>query len=186
MLMSWPRRPYAARVTSDLPYINPFDDGRSPTGATAGMDEASSMIDAVFRFERAVTRIGNTRLRPWKMTLSSYTALRILANQPHLSLAQLSRRCYARPQTMTRIVTQLENRGFVARDAHPESERALSLRVTEAGLAALAEMSNEVLKISDTLNATLGRDDVVAADGRLRQAAVVVENELRDMGRPED
>jgi len=38
--------------------------------------------DAVFRFERAVTRIGNTRLRPWNMTLSSYTALRILVNQP--------------------------------------------------------------------------------------------------------
>jgi DNA-binding MarR family transcriptional regulator len=173
-------------VTSALPYINPFDDGRSPAGATAGMDEASSMIDAAFRFERAVTRIGNTRLRPWKMTLSSYTALRILANQPHLSLAQLSRRCYVRPQTMTRIVTQLENRGFVAREAHPESERALSLRVTEAGLAALGEMGEAVLKISDTLNAALGRDDIVATDSHLRQAALVVENELRDMGRPEE
>ncbi|PJN07016.1 MarR family transcriptional regulator [Streptomyces sp. CB01635] len=179
-------RPYAAWVTSELPYINPFDDGRSPTGATAGMDEASSMIDAAFRFERAVTRIGNARLRPWKMTLSSYTALRILAHQPHLSLAQLSRRCYARPQTMTRIVTQLENRGFVARDAHPENERALSLQLTEAGSTALREMSDEVLKISDTLNAMLGRDDVVATDHRLRQAALVVEKELRDMDRRED
>lgn len=186
MLMFWSRRPYAARVTSPLPYINPFDDGRSPTEVTAGMDEASSMIDAAFRLERAVTRIGNTRLRPWNMTLSSYTALRILANQPHLTLAQLSRRCYARPQTMTRIVTQLENRGFVAREAHPESERALSLQVTEAGLAALGEMSDEVLKISDTLNDTLGRNDIVATDRRLRQAALVVENELRDMGRRED
>ncbi|MGW4914501.1 MarR family winged helix-turn-helix transcriptional regulator [Streptomyces sp. NPDC004270] len=173
-------------MTSELPYINPFDDGRSPAGATAGMDEASSMIDAVFRFERAVTRIGNTRLRPWKMTLSSYTALRILANQPHLSLAQLSRRCYARPQTMTRIVTQLENRGFVARDAHPESERALSLQVTEAGMTALGEMSDEVLKISHTLNTMLGRDDIVAADHRLREAALAVENELRDMDRREE
>ncbi|AEM84072.1 regulatory protein MarR [Streptomyces violaceusniger Tu 4113] len=184
--MFWSSRPYAARVTRALPYINPFDDGRSSNEATAGMDEASSMIDAVFRFERAVTRIGNTRLRPWKMTLSSYTALRILANQPHLSLAQLSRRCYARPQTMTRMVTQLVNRGFVARDAHPESERALSLQVTEAGLAALDEMSDEVLKISETLNATLGQEDIIATDGRLRQAALVVENELRDMGRPEE
>lgn len=173
-------------MTSELPYINPFDVGGSPVGATVGMDEASSMIDAVFRFERAVTRIGNTRLRPWKMTLSSYTALRILANQPHLSLAQLSRRCYARPQTMTRIVTQLENRGFVARDAHPESERALSLQVTEAGMTALGEMSDEVLKISGTLNTMLGRDDIVAADRRLREAALAVENELRDMDRRED
>lgn len=108
------------------------------------MDEASSLIDAAFRFERAVTRIGNGRLRPWNMTLSSYTALRIIADQPQLTLAQLARRCYARPQTMTRIVTQLENRGFVARGSHPESERALPLKVTDAGPAALAEMGADL------------------------------------------
>lgn len=150
------------------------------------MDEASSLIDAVFRFERAVSRIGNTRLRPWNMTLSSYTALRILANRPHLTLAQLSRRCYARPQTMTRIVSQLEKRGFIARDAHPESERAISLEVTQAGLAALAEMGTEVLKISDTLNAVLGRDEIVTADHHLRQAALVVEGELRQTERGDE
>ncbi|WP_329250026.1 MarR family transcriptional regulator [Actinoallomurus sp. NBC_01490] len=172
-------------MTDPLPYTDPFDDGRSPGRAASDMDEASSLIDAVFRFERAVTRIGNTRLRPWNMTLSSYTALRILAGRPHLTLAQLARRCYARPQTMTRIVTQLENRGFVARGAHPESERALSLEVTEEGRAALEEMGTEVLKISDTLNALLGRADIVATDRRLRQAAQVVETELRQIERPE-
>ncbi|MCG0290511.1 MarR family winged helix-turn-helix transcriptional regulator [Streptomyces sp. PSAA01] len=119
------------------------------------------------------------------MTLSSYTALRIIADQPQLTLAQPARRYSARPQTMTRIVTQLENRGFVARGSHPESERALSLQVTDAGLAALAEMGAEVLKISDTLNATLGPEDIVAADQHLRRAALVVENELREMKRPE-
>jgi DNA-binding MarR family transcriptional regulator len=172
-------------VTGPLPYIDPFDDGRSPSRTAADMDEASSLIDAAFRFERAVSRIGNARLRPWDMTLSSYTALRILANRPHLTLAQLSRRCYARPQTMTRIVTQLEKRGFVARSAHPESERALSLEVTKAGLGALEEMGAEVLKISDTLNAVLGRNEIVAADRKLRQAALVVESELREMERAE-
>ncbi|WAP60064.1 MarR family winged helix-turn-helix transcriptional regulator [Streptomyces sp. S465] len=173
-------------MTDPLPYISPMNDDRPPSRAATGMDEASSLIDAAFRLERAVTRIGNTRLRPWNMTLSSYTALRILAGQPQLSLAQLSRRCYARPQTMTRIVTQLENRGFVARGAHPESERALSLKVTEAGLAALEQMGAEVLKISDTLNATLGLEDIVAADRNLRRAALVVENELREMKRPDE
>ncbi|WP_406631671.1 MarR family winged helix-turn-helix transcriptional regulator [Amycolatopsis sp. WGS_07] len=173
-------------MTDPLPYVDPFDDGRSPARAETGMDEASSLIDAVFRFERAVSRIGNARLRPWSMTLSSYTALRILANQPHLTLAQLSRRCYARPQTMTRIVTQMEKRGFVARSAHPESERALSLQVTAAGLAALEEMGAEVLRISDTLGSVLGRDEIVAADRQLRQAALVVEGELREMERGEE
>ncbi|MGK3203168.1 MarR family winged helix-turn-helix transcriptional regulator [Amycolatopsis sp. MEPSY49] len=173
-------------MTDPLPYIDPFDDGRSPAHPATDMDEASSLIDAAFRFERAISRIGNARLRPWNMTLSSYTALRILANRPHLTLAQLSRRCYARPQTMTRIVTQLEKRGFVARGAHPESERALSLKVTQAGLAALEEMGTEVLKISDTLGAVLGHDEIVAADRQLRQAALVVEGELREMGRTDE
>ena len=173
-------------MTDPLPYIDPFDDGRSPAHPATDMDEASSLIDAAFRFERAISRIGNARLRPWNMTLSSYTALRILANRPHLTLAQLSRRCYARPQTMTRIVTQLEKRGFVTRGAHPESERALSLEVTKAGLDALEEMGTEVLKISDTLGAVLGRDEIVAADRQLRQAALVVEGELREMGRTEE
>ena len=173
-------------MTGPLPYIDPFDDGRSTAHPATDMDEASSLIDAVFRFERAVSRIGNARLRPWNMTLSSYTALRILANRPHLTLAQLSRRCYARPQTMTRIVTQLEKRRFVARSAHPESERALSLEVTKAGLAALEEMGAEVLKISDTLGAVLGRDEIAAADHQLRQAALVVEGELRERERPEE
>ncbi len=173
---------YAAGVTG----IDPLDDERSDSHAATGMDEASSLIDAAFRFERAVTRIGNARLRPWNMTLSSYTALRIMVSQPHLTLAQLSRRCYARPQTMTRIVTQLEKRGFVARRAHPESERALALEVTEAGRAALGEMAAAVLQISGTLNALLGPDDIVAADRRLRQAAHAVEGELRELERSED
>ncbi|WP_345646245.1 MarR family winged helix-turn-helix transcriptional regulator [Streptomyces tremellae] len=164
-------------MTDPLPPVEPLDARRA-----TDMDEASSLIDAVFRLERAVTRIGNARLRPWGMTLSSYTALRILARQPHLTLAQLARRCYARPQTMTRMVTQLESRGLVERSAHPESERALSLRVTDEGLAALREMGVEVLKVSDTLNSLLDREAIAATDRQLRQAAQVVEKEVKEMG----
>lgn len=168
---------------SELPYVAPFPDGRSPAGGPGGMDEASSLIDAVFRFERAVSRIGNNRLRPWNITLTGYSALRILAAQPHLTLAQLARRCYVRPQTLTRIVSTLAERGWVSRGAHPESERALSLQVTEDGRVALEEMGAEVLRISATLNATLGTDGITAADRQLRQAVLAVEDELREMDR---
>jgi hypothetical protein len=46
-------------------------------------------------------------------------------------------------------------------------------------------MGVEVLKISGTLNGILGREDIVAADRQLRQAALVVEYELRELGRSE-
>jgi DNA-binding MarR family transcriptional regulator len=180
MLMnSPPQGRYAAGMTS-----NPSES--SASSEVAELDDASLMIDAVFRFERAVSRIGNLRLRPWNLTLSSYTALRILDREPSLTQAQLARRCYVRPQTMTRMVTQLEERGWVARRPHPESERALCLGLTGEGRAALREMGTEVLRISDTLNSVLGPEDITGTDRRLRQAALAVERELREADRGED
>ena len=94
------------------------------------------LTDAVFRLERAVANIGAMRLKPWRMTLSGYAALTSLERQPNLSLAHLSRRCYVKPQTMTRIVSEMERRGWVARGANPDSEgtysRSLNLMFTKS------------------------------------------------------
>ena len=70
------------------------------------------LTDAVTRLERAVANVGAMRLKPWNMTLSGYAAMKILDRQPDLSLAQLSRRCFVKSQTMTRIVSELERRGW--------------------------------------------------------------------------
>lgn len=139
------------------------------------------LTDAVFRLERAINRIGNKRLDRWNLSLSAYAALKILQTRPELSLAQLSRRCFVRPQTMTRIVTQLEERGYVQRRPHPESERAISLTLTHAGDSALADMDSEVLKINETLTRELDAEGARFLEAALRRCAIAVEDELRDM-----
>ena len=146
-------------------------------------DEFTYLLDGVFRLERAATRIGNLRLRPWKLTLSAYAAMRIIQSRPLLSLAQLSRRAFVRPQTMTRIVTSLEDRGYVKRSGNPESERAMSLSLTEAGSAVLSQMDSEVLKINDTLLKALGPDERQSLIRMLRKTALMVEAELRELER---
>ncbi|WP_243636975.1 MarR family transcriptional regulator [Rhodococcus sp. Eu-32] len=153
---------------------------QSPVGATA-VGEAALLTDAVFRLERAIGRIGNKRLARWNLSLSGYAALKILQTRSDLSLAQLSRRCFVRPQTMTRIVTQLEERGYVRRRPHPESDRAIALALTDAGRATIDDMDAEVLRINETLARELDGDEAARLELSLRRCALAVEAELRDM-----
>ncbi|HVV14507.1 MarR family winged helix-turn-helix transcriptional regulator [Amycolatopsis sp.] len=147
------------------------------------VEEAGYLLDAVTRLQRAVERIGNLRLRPWEMTMSSYVALRILANRPDLTLGQLSRRCYVRPQTMTRIVAQLEKRGFVERSPHPHNNSAISLAVTGLGRRVLREMSDEVDKVTTTVTSALGPGEVAKFNATLRDCAVRIETEATELSK---
>ncbi|WP_236790871.1 MarR family transcriptional regulator [Amycolatopsis sp. GM8] len=141
--------------------------------------QSDYLTDAVVRLERAVANIGAMRLKPWRMTLSGYAALKILERQPNLSLAQLSRRCFVKPQTMTRIVAELERREWVDRSPHPESDRAISLALTPAGRASLGEMAAEVDKIESTLGGMLDPGQFPELVATLRRCAVAVEAEIK-------
>ena len=139
----------------------------------------NSLMDGIFRLERSIMRIGTLRLTRWGMTLSAYTAMRVLDGQPDLSLAQVSRRCYVQPQTMTRIISSLIERGYVARSRSSHSERAISLRLTDDGVAALREMDVEVLQIKNSFTSALTAKQVEQLIDNLRAAAHEVEGELR-------
>ncbi|GLY86098.1 MarR family transcriptional regulator [Actinoallomurus iriomotensis] len=141
-------------------------------------EEMTLLVDAVFRLERAISRIGAMRLRPWRMTLSGYAALHVIEARPNLSLAQLSRRCFVRPQTMTRIVSNLNDAGYVKRKISPGNERAMSLTLTARGRKVLREMDVEVLKINETLGQNLPSEERAKMISLLRSSAVAVEQEI--------
>ncbi len=143
------------------------------------MEPASYVADAATRLHRAVVHIGSARLRPWNITLSSYAALRVMQTRPDLTLAQLSRRCFVRPQTMTRMVTQLEKRGWVERSKRPSDDRALSLRLSTEGLTALNDMDGAARKINATIGEALTPTEIDTLNDLLRRCALAVEDELR-------
>jgi DNA-binding MarR family transcriptional regulator len=152
----------------------------TPKPDGAGMEPATYVVDAVFRLARAVEQIGTIRLAPWQLSLSGYAALQVMATRPQLSVAQVARRCFVRPQTMTRIVATLEQRGLVERQPNPDSERALSLVVTPSGLIALSEMAAEVNKVNTTITRVLEDADISALDRMLRRCALEVEAEITE------
>ena len=163
--MTAPKPARSSAAPPDLPSVEP----------------ASYMLDAVVRLWRAAYQTGNVRLRPWGVTLSSYAALRVIADQPNLTLAQLARRNFVRPQTMTRIVGQLETRGWIDRQTQPDDERAISLNPTETGRTVLTQMALEVDQINDTIKRVLDALQIDELNELLRSCARQVEAELADI-----
>lgn len=77
-------------------------------------------------------------LRPLNLTGIQYTVLAIVGAREGVSSAELSRRFFVTPQTMNEIVTGLEKRGFLRREASAGNRRILTASLTPEGEEALA------------------------------------------------
>ena len=110
-----------------------------------------SLIYLVGRIDQAIRRELRQRLAHFKLTVTEFTALSVLARRPGLSNAQLARRALVRPQSMIQVLAELEHRGLVARTVDPghgpdpprradPGGRARSVRETEPGVVAVQDL----------------------------------------------
>jgi DNA-binding MarR family transcriptional regulator len=99
--------------------------GRVPT-----RDGEPNLSYVVARLERAVRREINERVRPHGLTTAQYTTLSILGRGRPLSNAQLARRAYMTPQSMSETIEALETRALIKRRASPEHRRVLPATLT--------------------------------------------------------
>ena len=106
----------------------------------------------VARLERAVRVEINERVKPHGLTTLQYTTLSILGWRDELSNAQLARRAYMTPQSMSEVLDALEQKGLVERTPHPNHRRvfpaaltAKGRKVLEACDAAVDELEREML-----------------------------------------
>src|ERR1700722_9693573 len=60
------------------------------------------------------------------LTTPQYAVLSFLENEPGASSAELARRSFVTPQTMIRIVENLETLGLIRREPHPTHGRGLA------------------------------------------------------------
>ncbi|CAN5903025.1 MarR family transcriptional regulator [soil metagenome] len=73
------------------------------------------------------------------LTMSRYAALASLDEAESLSNAELARRCFVSPQTMIRVLRDLERDGYVTRDANPDSGREVLTALTDRGRTLLQD-----------------------------------------------
>jgi DNA-binding MarR family transcriptional regulator len=83
------------------------------------------------------------------LTTPIYAALTVLHQHPDISKADLARFCFVRPQSMTRLMATMEERGYVMRSVHPQHARILQTRLTAKGRRVLGRASAVIDGVMD-------------------------------------
>lgn len=106
-----------------------------------------STLYLVKQLELAIRAQLDALLRPAGVTALQYTALSVLARRPQMSSADLARRSFVRPQSMSDLVAGLERHEFIARAPDPDNRRKLLIALTDTGRSFLAEYEPRVAEI---------------------------------------
>lgn len=96
-------------------------------------------------------------LAPKGLTAPQYTALTTLEEDPGLSNADMARLCLVTPQTMLRIIENLEKAGLVGRTPHPTHGRVLQCELTTRGRKVVVECHELVLALEDQMVSNLNK-----------------------------
>src|SRR5512135_3527881 len=105
----------------------------------------------IARLERALRAAINERVRPHGLTTLQYTTLSVLGRRGGLSNAQLARRSYMTPQSMSEVI---EAMGLITRSRHPNHRRVMPARLTAKGSRVLEACDRAV----DDMEAEMLRD----------------------------
>jgi DNA-binding MarR family transcriptional regulator len=81
-----------------------------------------------------------------ELTAQQYNALRLLcAAHPHkVPTLELAGRLVSRSPDITRLLDKLNERGLIVRDRPSDNRRVVNIGLTDAGLALLDELADEV------------------------------------------
>jgi DNA-binding MarR family transcriptional regulator len=90
----------------------------------------------------------------------------------------LARRTAASKQAMNHLLHQLEEGGYLVREAHPDDRRTRVVRLTERGWAAASVIAECQLRIEREWASALGSDTYADLAGALARLETVLDSEL--------
>jgi len=111
------------------------------------------------RVQAALRGRMDEELGPQGLTGPQYAVLSALEREPGLSNAELARRAFVTPQTMVRIVENLEARGLLVRHAHPSHGRLLPASLTRRGERLVAAGHAGVGEVERRMLASLAEEE---------------------------
>lgn len=98
-------------------------------------------------------------LRPLELSVSQYSSLEVLGQQPGLSAAELARRTFVTRQSMQGVLQGLAARGLLTRPAEAPQGRALPTELTADGRALLRRASRAVAEVEHRMLDGLSAED---------------------------
>ena len=130
------------------------------------------------RVERVLRRRITAAVEPNGLTLPAYTALSVLRVQDGLSNAQLARRSFVTPQSMSEVLTLLVERGYVRRRAEPGHGRVIRTELTVAGRRALERCNRAVDAIEREMLGDLDPGEAASLRDVLIRCGQALDSEL--------
>ncbi|MFB8085487.1 MarR family winged helix-turn-helix transcriptional regulator [Streptomyces sp. NPDC055992] len=112
-----------------------------------GMTAGERLGLDIKRAEQALMAAKGAALKGDGLTVAQYAALLALSDNPGISGAALARACLVTPQAMAAVLKHLEERGLIARSAHPYHQKMLETRLTEAGTETLRKADERAVRI---------------------------------------
>jgi DNA-binding MarR family transcriptional regulator len=85
------------------------------------------------------------------LTTPQYAVLSALERSPGVSNAELARLSFVTPQTMIRILANLEEAGHITREQHPTHGRILQVTLTPKGRRLVASCHEGVTRIEEQM-----------------------------------
>lgn len=145
-------------------YASSMSQGRlADSQATHAASSLVPVIDAT-RLRVVIARLSR-RLRRHQLAGLSPTQLSALATVERIGPLRLGDLAAAEgiaPSTLTRLVTALEEAGYVQRHAEPADARASRLAITREGQAMLARVREETTMVLTVMLADLTREQQAA------------------------
>jgi DNA-binding MarR family transcriptional regulator len=108
----------------------------------------SSVRSTTYLLAQTTNIIRNSKIDPalkqHGLTSLQYTVLSVINRYSGLSSTELSRHFFVTPQTMGPILSQLDKRGLILREANAENRRLLAISLTAEGCQ-LLDTCNHVI-----------------------------------------
>ncbi|WP_454196239.1 MarR family winged helix-turn-helix transcriptional regulator [Nocardia sp. Marseille-Q1738] len=105
----------------------------------------------VKRAEQSLNAAKNAALKPVGITVAQYAALLFLAENPGISAAALARLCGVTPPTMNTVLSNLQDRGLIARTPHAWHKNVLETTLTDAGTAVMRDADARAIRVERAL-----------------------------------
>ena len=117
---------------------------------------------ALLRTADDAKRFAAHALEPAGVTLQQYNVLRILrgAGRQGLPTLAVAERMIERTPGVTRLIDRMEKKGWVVRVRCMEDRRRVWCRITESGLALLADLDAPIDAVDDSLSDALAESEI--------------------------
>ena len=132
------------------------------------------------RLDRVLRRRLSAAIEPSGISLPAYTVLSVLRAQDGLSNAQLARRSLVTPQSMSEVLVQLVEQGYVRRRAEPGHGRIIRTELTREGMRALERSESAFDEVEREMLADLDQGEAAGLLDALTRCSRALEQRLAE------